>query len=63
MSKFVGKFRQNNEYSDDWNSTKSFNNKRKRKGENSEIRRMKIRQQYEDDYGYDGYDKKYRFKN
>lgn len=63
MSKFVGKFRQERDYSDDWNSTKNFNSKKKRKGENSEIRRMKMQQQYEDSYGYEDVDKRYRFKN
>lgn len=55
MSKFVGKFRYDNDYSDDYDSTKSFIKTKKRKKENAEIRRMRIRQQQEDDYGYDDY--------
>lgn len=55
MSKFVGKFRQDRDYYDDYNSTKSFIKNKKRKTESAEMRKSRIRQSQEEDYGYDDY--------
>lgn len=55
MSKFVGKFRHEYDYSDDYDSTKSFIKTKKRKKENAEMRKQRTRQQYDDDYGYDDF--------
>lgn len=45
MSKFVGKFRKNENYSDDYQFEK-----RKRKNEHSESRKMLERMKYQDSY-------------
>ena len=50
MGKFVGKFRQERDYSDDYGYT---GRKPKRKRENREIRKMKMRQYDEDSYSFD----------
>jgi hypothetical protein len=51
VGKFVGKFRQERDYSDDY----GYNGRKpKRKRENREIRKMKMRQYDEDGYAFDG---------
>lgn len=53
MSKRIGKFRHEDDYSDEWDSGKSTYDSKRRKKSYSEDRKMKFRE-YEDDYGYDG---------
>jgi hypothetical protein len=50
VGKFVGKFRQERDYSDDYGYG---GRKPKRKRENREIRKMKMRQYEEDSYAFD----------
>ncbi len=52
MGKFVPKFRPfDEEYSNEYNSSKEFNRNKKRKKEAAELRRMRQRQHEDDDYG------------
>ena len=53
VGKFVPKFRPfEEEYSNEFNSTKEFNRNKKRKKEAAELRRMRQRQHEDDDYGF-----------
>ena len=53
MGKFVPKFRSfEDEYSNEYKSTKDFNINKKRKKEAAELRRMRQRQHEDDSYGY-----------
>lgn len=48
MSKFVGKFRKNKDYNDDYNYARSFLHSKKRRGEHPEIKKqMKYHQDEE----------------
>jgi hypothetical protein len=50
VGKFVGKFRQERDYSDDF----GYNGRKpKKRRENREIRKMKMRQYDEDNYSFD----------
>lgn len=40
MTKFVGKFRKNQDYNDDYIYAKNFLNNKKRKGEHSEVKKQ-----------------------
>ncbi len=61
MSKFVGKFRREKDYSDDFKSSRNLYNERKRKSENAEQKKVKLRryqeEEYDDDYEYRYYGK------
>lgn len=48
MSKFVGKFRKNKDYNDDYNYAKSFLHSKRRRTENPEIKKTK--KYHEDDF-------------
>jgi hypothetical protein len=53
VGKFVPKFRHHNDdYLDDYNSTKEFNRNKKQKKEAAELRRMRQRKYEDDEYGY-----------
>ncbi len=52
MSKRIGKFRFEDEYSDGWDSNKSTYDSKRRKKNYSEDRKIKFRE-YEEDHGYD----------
>ncbi len=47
MSKFVGKFRKNHDYSDDYDYQKNFTKEKHRRNENSEVRKKKSQKEYE----------------
>ncbi len=51
MAKFVGKFRREEDSSDEYGYAKSFNKSKKKKNETRELRRLK-RLQTEEDYSY-----------
>lgn len=53
MSKFVGKFRKEKDYTDDYKSSRNIFNERKRKSEGAEQKKVKLRKLQEDDYAYD----------
>lgn len=58
MGKFVAKYRPSeDDYSDDYNSAKSFNSK-KRKKESAEFRKMRQRHRDEESYGFEYVDKR-----
>ena len=61
MSKFVGKFRRDEDYSDDYKSSRNIYNERKRKKESAEQKKMK-RRYHEDDYEDDYYDHRHYSK-
>ena len=56
MSKFVGKFRKNKDYKDDYVYAKSFLQNNKRRNEQAEVKRVKTKEydeildSYEDSY-------------
>lgn len=56
MSKFVGKFRKNKDYKDDYVYAKSFLQTKKRRNEQAEVKRIKTKEydeildSYEDSY-------------
>ena len=56
MSKFVGKFRKNKDYKDDYVYAKSFLQTKKRRNEQAEVKRIKTKEydeildSYEDNY-------------
>jgi len=53
VGKFVPKFRAfEDEYSNEYNSSKEFNRNKKRKKEAAELRRMRQRQHEDDDFNY-----------
>ena len=53
MGKFVPKFRPfEEEYSNEYNSTKEYNRNKKRKKEAAELRRMRQKQFEDGDYGF-----------
>ena len=59
MGKFVAKYRSSeDEYSDDYNSAKSFNSKQRKK-ESAEFRKMRQRHRDEDPFGFEYVDKRY----
>lgn len=60
MSKFVGKFRRDEDYSDDYKSSRNIYNERKRKKESAEQKKLKRR--YRDDDYEDEYDNRYYIK-
>lgn len=49
MTKFVGKFRKNKDYSDDYNYAKNFLHSKRRRNEHGEIKKLK-NHEYEDAY-------------
>lgn len=51
MGKFVGKFRRNEDNSDEFGYAKNFNKSKKKKNETRELRRLK-RLQNEEDFSY-----------
>lgn len=54
MTKFVGKFRKNSDYKDDYNYAKSFLKNKKRKDEHSEVKKQfKQHEKYEFDDDYE----------
>lgn len=55
MSKFVGKFRNNRDYSDEYGSTKSFDKYKKPKNQNAELKKLKFKQ-YDDEEEMDSFD-------
>ena len=58
MSKFVGKFRKDEDYSGDYKSSRNIYNEKKRKKESAEQKKLKRRyheDDYEDDYEYNQY--------
>ncbi len=65
MSKFLGKFRKNKDYNDDYD----FSNKRKNRNEHSEIKKIKnhnydeILKMYEEDNYYGDFTKNSRKNN
>lgn len=61
MSKFVGKFRQRDHIMDDdeYDYSKNYIKNKKRKSESAELKKMRLRDYEDDNYGYDGsYSKK-----
>jgi len=48
VTKFVGKFRKNKDYNDDYNYAKTFLHNKKRKGEHPEIKKQLKRWQDEE---------------
>lgn len=60
MGKFVGKFRQERDYFDDFNGKPSRMTRRKGKG--ADVKKQKERM-YEDDYGYEDVRRTYRQKH
>jgi hypothetical protein len=53
VGKFVPKFRAfEEEFPNEYNSTKELNRNKKRKKEAAELRRLRQRQYEDDDYGY-----------
>jgi hypothetical protein len=55
VSKFVGKFRREKDYSDDFKSSRNIYNERKRKSENAEQKKVKLRRYQEEEYDDDEY--------
>ena len=55
MSKFVGKHRNQKFYleEDEYDSQKSYVKAKKRKSEDAELKRMRMQDYREDNYGYD----------
>lgn len=53
MGKFVGKFRRDQDNSDDYGYVKDLNKSKKKKNETRELRRLKRLQSEEGEYGYD----------
>lgn len=47
MTKFVGKFRKNKDYSDDYVYAKNFLHSKRRRGEHAEVKKLK-NHEYED---------------
>ena len=47
MTKFVGKFRKNKDYSDDYDYARNFLHSKKRRGEHAEVKKLK-NHEYED---------------
>ena len=63
MAKFVGKFRQNRNYMDDGDYSKDFSkNKKRKKDEYREMRKMKMQNQEEDGYSYEEFETPKRMK-
>ena len=61
MGKFVGKFRQDRNYSDDYNSTKNFTKGKKPKSKGSESHKLRVRQYQEEESEYGDYVDKHIF--
>lgn len=55
MSKFVGKFRQRDYFTDEdeYNTTKNFIKTKKRRSEGAELKKLRMQQYEEDNYGYE----------
>lgn len=53
MSKFVGKFRKNKDYRDDYAFSRDFLNNKKVRNENSEVRKQLSQKDYSYDDSYD----------
>lgn len=49
MTKFVGKFRKNKDYNDDYNYAKTFLHSKKRRGEHPEVKKQ-MKHWQEDEY-------------
>lgn len=49
MTKFVGKFRKNQDYNEDYDYAKNFLHSKRRRGEHAEIKKLK-NHEYEDVY-------------
>lgn len=51
MTKFIGKFRKNQDYNEDYDYAKNFLHSKRRRGEHVEIKKLK-NHEYEDVYEY-----------
>ena len=51
MTKFIGKFRKNQDYNEDYDYAKNFLHSKRRRGEHGEIKKLK-NHEYEDVYEY-----------
>jgi hypothetical protein len=49
VTKFVGKFRKNKDYSDDYDYTRNILHNKKRRGEHAEVKKLK-NHEYEDSH-------------
>jgi len=49
VTKFVGKFRKNKDYSDDYDYARNFLHNKKRRGEHGEVKKLK-NHEYEDSH-------------
>lgn len=61
MSKFVGKHRHQNyfiEEEDDYDYQKNYAKTKKRKSEDAEIKKMRLQQYEDENYGYEGHNSK-----
>lgn len=52
MTKFIGKFRKNQDYNEDYDYAKNFLHSKRRRGEHGEIKKLK-NHEYEDAYEYE----------
>lgn len=60
MSKFVGKYRQNDYFleDDDFEYSKTYVKNKKRKSESAELKKLRMQQYEDDNYGYESYNHK-----
>ena len=59
MTKFVGKFRKNQDYKDDYSYAKNFLSSVKRKSEHPEIKKQLKNWEYEDAYSEEEIERKF----
>jgi hypothetical protein len=52
VTKFIGKFRKNQDYNEDYDYAKNFLHSKRRRGEHGEIKKLK-NHEYEDAYEYE----------
>jgi hypothetical protein len=52
VTKFIGKFRKNQDYNEDYDYAKNFLHSKRRRGEHGEIKKLK-NHEYEDTYKYE----------
>lgn len=61
MSKFVGKFRKNQDYNEDYDYARNFLHSKRRRSEHAEIKKIKTNE-YEDNHEYEEYEDKMEIK-
>jgi hypothetical protein len=61
VSKFVGKFRKNQDYNEDYDYARNFLHSKRRRSEHAEVKKIK-NNEYEDNYEYEEYEDKMEIK-